>query len=257
MLALATCYCNDLYREAARLGIGLERVEVEASAEFAGIGLAASHVRYRASIESPAGPDAIARLIRETDAVAEVHNTLRQGVAVELTDGPVGAAPTSASGRSSSIAVEPIGYVTAARGTPEDDEWGGSESTITLIASIDESALDGIESFSHVEVIFQFHAVPPEKIVSSARHPRNNPEWPKAGIFAQRGKNRPNRLGSTICKVVRRAGRMLTVAELDAIDGTPVLDIKPVIREFLPREATHQPAWASELMSAYWRTPGR
>ena len=83
MLALATCYCNDLYREAARLGLVLDGVRVEALAEFAGVGLAASDVRYRASVQSSASPEAIAQLLRETDAVAEVHNTLRKGVAVE------------------------------------------------------------------------------------------------------------------------------------------------------------------------------
>lgn len=84
MLALATCYCNDLYREAGRLGIELAQVTVEATADFNGVGLAATNVRYRASVKSSAAPDAVARLLRETDAVAEVHNTLRQGVAVQL-----------------------------------------------------------------------------------------------------------------------------------------------------------------------------
>lgn len=84
MLALATCYCNDLYREANRLGISLQRVEVEALATFAGVGLAASDVRYRAKVESTATPEAVAQLLRETDAVAEVHNTLRKGVSVQL-----------------------------------------------------------------------------------------------------------------------------------------------------------------------------
>ena len=84
MLALATCYCNDLYREARRLGLQLDGVEVEAEAHFDGIGLAARDVRYHARIDSPAGAEAIARLLRETDAVAEVHNTLRAGVAVTL-----------------------------------------------------------------------------------------------------------------------------------------------------------------------------
>ncbi len=83
MLALATCYCNDLYREAARLGVHLEQVSVEATAEFSGVGIAATHVRYRATVKSPATAEAIARLLRETDAVAEVHNTLRQGVPVQ------------------------------------------------------------------------------------------------------------------------------------------------------------------------------
>lgn len=149
--------------------------------------------------------------------------------------------------------VDAIGFVSAARTTPEDDDWGGAQSTITLIDAIDQSALDGIESFSHVEVLFLFHAVQPEKIVTGARHPRNNPDWPKVGIFAQRGKNRPNRIGSTICKVAGRTGRSLVVTELDAIDGTPVLDIKPVMVEFLPREPTRQPAWSTELMTDYWR----
>lgn len=85
MLALATCYCNDLYREAERLHVALDTVEVEASAEFPGIGLAATHIRYRARVSSPATPLEIETLLRETDAVAEVHNTLRKGVPVVMT----------------------------------------------------------------------------------------------------------------------------------------------------------------------------
>jgi organic hydroperoxide reductase OsmC/OhrA len=84
MLALATCYCNDLYREAARLQIQLEQVEVEAWADFEGRGLAATRVQYRARLRSPAPAERIAQLLRETDAVAEVHNTLRSGAPVEL-----------------------------------------------------------------------------------------------------------------------------------------------------------------------------
>jgi tRNA (Thr-GGU) A37 N-methylase len=76
--------------------------------------------------------------------------------------------------------------------------------------------------------------------------------WPRVGIFAQRGKGRPNRLGATIVEVVSREGRVLTVAGLDAIDGTPVLDIKPVLAEFLPRKPVRQPAWSCELMRDYW-----
>ena len=84
MLALATCYCNDLYREAARLGIPIDGVEVEASAEFNGIGLAATNIRYRANVSSQADASVIADLLRQTDAVAEIHNTIRAGVAVTL-----------------------------------------------------------------------------------------------------------------------------------------------------------------------------
>ncbi len=83
MLALATCYCNDLYREAERLAIPVDAVWVEATADFTGIGLAATNIRYRA--RSLVGERRVGRqLLRETDAVAEVHNTVRAGVAVEL-----------------------------------------------------------------------------------------------------------------------------------------------------------------------------
>ena len=88
MLALATCYCNDLYREAKRLGIAIDAVEVEAEAEFPGIGLAATDIRYRATVHSSASEAEIERLLLETDAVAEVHNTLRGGAAVTLRRSP-------------------------------------------------------------------------------------------------------------------------------------------------------------------------
>jgi organic hydroperoxide reductase OsmC/OhrA len=86
MLALATCYCNALFREAARLGISLDAVEVEASAEFDGIGLSARDVRYRARVSSDASAAEIERLLRETDAVAEIHNTVRAAIGVERID---------------------------------------------------------------------------------------------------------------------------------------------------------------------------
>lgn len=149
--------------------------------------------------------------------------------------------------------LDPVAHVEALRKKPEDDYWGGEESRIVLADRLEPDALQGIDDFSHVEVLFVFDRVDPAKIVAGARHPRNNHDWPAIGIFAQRGKNRPNRIGSTICRVVRLADRVLTVAELDAIDGTPVLDIKPVMAEFLPREEVRQPEWSSELMSLYWK----
>jgi tRNA-Thr(GGU) m(6)t(6)A37 methyltransferase TsaA len=151
------------------------------------------------------------------------------------------------------IEMETIGRVEAKRTEAEDDFWGGEESCLVLDERYEPEALQGLESFSHAEVLFHFDQVSPEKIVTGARHPRNNREWPAVGIFAQRGKNRPNRIGSTICRIVRREGRRLWVTELDAIDGTPVLDIKPVMQEFLPREEIRQPAWSRELMSDYWK----
>ena len=150
------------------------------------------------------------------------------------------------------ITLSPIATVKNTRQIIEDDHWGGIVSVIELDASFAEEALFQIEEFSHAEIIYYFHLVEDNKIETSARHPRNNKDWPKVGIFAQRGKNRPNRLGATIVKIIRREGIQLFVQGLDAIDGTPVLDIKPVMREFLPREEIGQPEWATELMKNYW-----
>lgn len=150
------------------------------------------------------------------------------------------------------IEVEPIGFVASDRLSPEDDYWGGKESCISLVGSFSADALEGLTTFSHVEVIYYFHQVDAAQIETGRRHPRNNPNWPLVGIFAQRAKNRPNRLGTTICRLLQVDRTTLRVSGLDAIDGTPVLDIKPVMREFLPTEATRQPAWSHELMGNYW-----
>ncbi len=151
-----------------------------------------------------------------------------------------------------SFEMQAVGFVSTARTHHQNDFWGGTESCITLVPGFDADALAGIGDFSHVEIVFLFHRVDPAATTRGARHPRNNPAWPKYGIFAQRGKDRPNRIGCTICSVVRVEGTRLFVRELDAIDGTPVLDIKPVMTEFLPRSEVRQPAWSKELMESYW-----
>lgn len=151
-----------------------------------------------------------------------------------------------------SYSVEPVAFVKAVRTTPEDDFWGATESHIVLADTFEADALQGLEAFSHVEIVFLFDRIDEAGVITGARHPRNNPAWPKVGVFAQRTKHRPNRLGCTICRVVKVEGRVLTVAALDAIDGTPVIDIKPVIAEFLPDEPVTQPQWATELMREYW-----
>ena len=155
------------------------------------------------------------------------------------------------------IELRPVGFVRAARSKVEDDFWGEEESCITLTDEFSPDALAGLADFSHAEVLFFLSQVKPARITMSARHPRNNEAWPKVGVFAQRTKNRPNRIGSTICRIIRVEGNKLFVSELDAIDGTPVLDIKPVLREFLPRGEMKQPAWSHELMREYWLARNR
>lgn len=152
-----------------------------------------------------------------------------------------------------SFVLTPIGYVRGGRAETVDDDWGASRARIELDpVRFMADALAGLEAFSHLEVIFVFDRVPDAKIEHGARRPRERQDWPRVGIFAQRGKNRPNRLGLCTCRIVRVDGLGVEVEGLDAIDGTPVLDLKPVMRGFLPRGEIRQPAWASEIMEQYW-----
>lgn len=153
------------------------------------------------------------------------------------------------------ISMETIGVVRSSRSEVRDDSWDSEQAHIALDARFGADALDGLETFSHVEVLFYMDRVEPTKIETGARHPRNNQDWPRVGIFAQRGKNRPNQIGATICRVLRVDGTRLHLEGLDAIDGTPALDIKPWVREFGPRGDVQQPAWMDELMRGYWLQP--
>lgn len=111
----------------------------------------------------------------------------------------------------------------------------------------------GLADFSHVEVVFLFNRVDAAKVFTGSRHPRDRTDFPKTGIFAQRGKDRPNRIGITTCKIETVDGLRVSVRELDAIDGTPVLDLKPYVTEFGPREPVRQAAWSREVMASYFK----
>jgi tRNA (adenine37-N6)-methyltransferase len=152
------------------------------------------------------------------------------------------------------ITLQPIGVVRTSRTDTRDDNWGDVESVLELGADVPADSLAGLEGFSHAEIVFVFDRVDDSSIVTGTRHPRNNPAWPKVGIFAQRASRRPNRLGVTIVTILGCQGRQLRVRGLDAADGTPVVDIKPVLAEFLPRDPVRQPAWSHELMRGYWRS---
>ncbi|HEX8125243.1 MAG TPA: TrmO family methyltransferase [Allosphingosinicella sp.] len=149
--------------------------------------------------------------------------------------------------------IEAVGRVRGGRGAPEDDDWGSSRARVELDAArFSAEALAGLDSFSHAEVVFVFDRVGEEEVELAARHPRGRTDWPKVGIFAQRGKNRPGRIGVTICRIVAVEGLAVEVEGLDAIDGSPVLDLKPVISGFLPRGEVREPDWAREIMKDYW-----
>ena len=147
----------------------------------------------------------------------------------------------------------PIGRVICSRAVTEDDHWDSEEARIELDGDVlAADSVIGLDGFSHIEVIYLLDRVADADIQRGARRPRGNPAWPPVGILAQRAKARPNRLGVTICRLLRVAWPTIEVSGLDAVDGTPVLDIKPVMCAFLPRGPLTEPAWVSELMSEYW-----
>ena len=150
------------------------------------------------------------------------------------------------------ITIRPIGFVKNARNAPTDDFWEEVISEIELAEDIPTEAFDHISDFSHLEIIYLFDKVRLEDAVYSG-HPRGNPEYPRAGIFSQRKKDRPNAIGLCTVKLLEHHGRIVRVALLDAIDGSPVLDIKPAFREFQPQGEIRQPDWVSDLMKNYWR----
>jgi len=152
------------------------------------------------------------------------------------------------------ISLEPIGYVRGGRTAATDDDWGRNLAHIELDAArFAADALTGLSEFSHIEVVFFFHGVDADAVETGARRPRGRADWPLVGIFAQRGRTRPNRLGVSVCRVLGVDGLAIEVEGIDAIDGTPVLDIKPVLKGFLPRGVLREPKWASEIMHEYWR----
>ena len=150
------------------------------------------------------------------------------------------------------IVMDVVARVRGGRVENTDDGWGDVEADVVLAADLPETAFAGLDQFSHAVIVFHFDMIDPETIVTGARRPRGNPDWPEVGIFAQRGSPRPNRIGVTTVEIVAVEGRHLKVRGLDAIDGTPVLDIKPVMRGFEPRGRIREPDWAAEIMKDYW-----
>lgn len=146
-----------------------------------------------------------------------------------------------------------VGVVRSSRDAVVDDDWDREVVWVEVDERFGAESLTGLSEFSHVEIVYLMDRVDEAKVISGARHPRNNTAWPAVGIFAQRAKNRPNRIGTTVCRVLKVDGRNLRVEGLDAVNGSPVLDIKPWVKEFGPRGEVHQPTWITELMSHYWK----
>jgi tRNA (Thr-GGU) A37 N-methylase/predicted enzyme related to lactoylglutathione lyase len=152
------------------------------------------------------------------------------------------------------IELQPIGHVVGGRSEPIDDHWLEVESTLELDETVvGPDATKGLSEFSHVEVVYLFHLVDAAEITTGSRRPRGRADWPEVGILAQRAKMRPNRIGATVCQLISVDGLRLQLRGLDAIDGTPVLDVKPYMSDFGPIGDVREPVWATELMEHYWQ----
>ena len=117
--------------------------------------------------------------------------------------------------------------------------------TVVSEVVIDDSltgALDGLEDFSHIIVLWWMHQAVPDKMPLKI-HPKGNQELPLVGRLVTRTPNRPNRIGKSTVRLLRRRGNILRVEGLDAIDGTPVIDIKPYIPGYDSAKDARVPPW--------------
>lgn len=144
-----------------------------------------------------------------------------------------------------------IGTVKTSVEEPVDVNWGTVTSEIHLNKDFSEG-LKGLENFSHAVIIFFMHKSGFDPSADLIRHPRGQKNIPALGIFAQRARHRPNPIGITAVKIIRVKNNILTVTGLDAINGTPVLDIKPYFPVFDRIEKVVIPHWVEEIMKDYF-----
>ena len=150
------------------------------------------------------------------------------------------------------LSVRAVAYIRNERSEALDDKWDDVVSTVELAADVPSEALSGLGDFSHVEIVFfadWAEDVPP---APWHRHPRGNENWPDVGVFAQRNKDRPNRILLSTVLIQEIGERFVRVRGLDGIDGTPVLDIKPVFNWSVARGEVRAPQWSEELGENYF-----
>ncbi|MET8217560.1 SAM-dependent methyltransferase [Streptomyces hirsutus] len=154
----------------------------------------------------------------------------------------------------STYEVRPIATVVGGHTRVLDDYQGGVRSIIRLHDEYPLETLQGIEEFSHLTVTWRFHLARPEDVQLHARSPRGNTRWPATGTFVHRNHRRPNQLAISYPRLLDVDGRDLLVTDLDAVDGTPVIDLAPHFEQMGPRGTVRQPAWPGEMLDpAYWR----
>ena len=149
------------------------------------------------------------------------------------------------------ISLKPIGFVRSPVKAGVDQDWGVVEAEIHLDPAL-AAGLQGLDQFSHVLVVFLMHEATFDPATDLVRRPRGQADMPPLGIFAQRARHRPNPIGITAVPLVEIAGPVVRVRGLDAIDGTPVLDIKPYFPIFDRVDEAIAPEWVNRLMEGYF-----
>ena len=147
--------------------------------------------------------------------------------------------------------LEPIGIVRSPVKEPIDEKWGSVIADIDLNNAL-AMGLKGIDQFSHIVVIFFMHRYTFDPARDLVRRPQERADMPEVGAFAQRAKHRPNPIGITTVELIKVQRNIVTVRGLDAIDGTPVLDIKPYVPAFDTRLNPTVPEWIKKLMEGYF-----
>ncbi len=149
------------------------------------------------------------------------------------------------------ISFSPIGHVATAARDAVDSGWG--EVTSRLVLNPDYAkGIRGLDQFSHALVVTHLHRASFDAERHIVRRPRGLATMPEIGIFSQRAKDRPNPIGITAVRILGIGEGFLDVRGLDAVDGTPVLDIKPYVPQFDRIDAATVPPWMDKLMEGYF-----
>lgn len=149
------------------------------------------------------------------------------------------------------INMKPIGFVYSSVTERMDENWGEVKSKIILESEF-TGALLGLELFSHAIIVTYLHEADFEKDKHLQRRPRNLETMPMTGILSQRAKNRPNPIGVTAVEILSVGDDYLEIKGLDAIDKTPILDIKPYYPHYDKVDKSKVPEWVDRLMNGYF-----
>lgn len=145
----------------------------------------------------------------------------------------------------------PIGTVSSPVKEGVDTNWGSVISEIHINEEY-QQGLKGLGDFSHAIIVFYMHKFSFDSKTDLVRRPQGRDDMPLLGIFCQRAKHRPNPIGITSVEIISAEGNIIKVKGLDAIDGTPILDIKPYFTQFDLRKEAKNPEWVDILMKEYF-----